>query len=177
MELGKVGEDGRRGGRLERELEMFEESVRGKRKGYREKVKARESGVSEIEGGGERGEPDTKRIKRSDEDEGDVDEELLDAQLNGPDALGLLDQEVGAGLPLRADGAEDHDETEDDPEIEDELDDGDDGEDVPDDDEEHEHGQRDGEDDRIDTDDADVRNRTVLVPNGRAEVGSDDDSD
>ena len=100
MELGKEGG----GGRLERELAVFEEVIKGKRKGYREKVKARESAVSAAgtEGGSgeakERGEPEAKKARRAsdeqeaeDEDEErdeDVDE-LLDAQLNG----GLEDAE------------------------------------------------------------------------------------
>lgn len=45
MGIGEVGRDGKVGGRLERELEVWENVVRGKRKGYREKVKMRESGV------------------------------------------------------------------------------------------------------------------------------------
>jgi hypothetical protein len=83
MELGQVGADGRVGGRLERELEVFERVVRGKRKGYREKVKKRESGtasgalnepmegedVDEEEGGkraGVGGEPEAKRARLDD---------------------------------------------------------------------------------------------------------------
>ncbi len=49
MGLGAVGEDGKVGGRLERELEVWETVVRGKRKGYREKVKQRESGLGLLE--------------------------------------------------------------------------------------------------------------------------------
>ena len=51
MGLGVMGSDGRVGGRLERELEIWESVVRGKRKGYRDKVKARESGAGSTEGG------------------------------------------------------------------------------------------------------------------------------
>lgn len=43
MQLGVLGTDGKRGGRLEREIEAWEGTVRGKRAGYREKVKARQS--------------------------------------------------------------------------------------------------------------------------------------
>ena len=53
MRLGAVGEDGKVGGRLERELEVWETVVRGKRKGYREKVKQRESGVEPVGGSDE----------------------------------------------------------------------------------------------------------------------------
>lgn len=41
--MGVIGTDGKRGGRLEREVEAWEGTVRGKRAGYREKVKARQS--------------------------------------------------------------------------------------------------------------------------------------
>jgi len=62
MGIGQVAADGIVGGRLEREISVFEGVVRGKRKGYREKVKARESaqGVATGEGDGER---DAKRAK------------------------------------------------------------------------------------------------------------------
>jgi hypothetical protein len=68
MGLGQVGPDGQLGGRLERELEVFENVVRGKRKGYREKVKARESGGSTLNGkedmnGEEGGEREAKRAR------------------------------------------------------------------------------------------------------------------
>ena len=44
MQLDVLGSDGRRGGRVEREVEVWEKEIRGKRKGYRDRVKARESG-------------------------------------------------------------------------------------------------------------------------------------
>ncbi|KIY02173.1 uncharacterized protein Z520_02311 [Fonsecaea multimorphosa CBS 102226] len=88
MELGAVGEDGRTGGRLEREVEVYEEIIGRKRRGYREKVKARESGGgggaegdAEIE---DRGEPSNKKIRRmSAEEEEDEEERMLEQQLNG----------------------------------------------------------------------------------------------
>lgn len=162
MGLEERNEDGSVGGRLERELAVFEEIVRGKRKGYREKVKARESGVgAEGEGAEGEGERDAKRPRRESEADVDADEEqddedaLLDAQLNGPN--GGLDEHE-----------EDHDDEDegDDPE-----------EDEPDEEEEME--------DSIDVDDgpgsgrrggAGSRGRSsILSPNGRAEVGSDGD--
>ncbi|ETI23967.1 hypothetical protein G647_05774 [Cladophialophora carrionii CBS 160.54] len=80
MDLGAVGKDGRQGGRLEREVALYEESVMKKRKGYREKVKARESAGGEED----RGEPDSKKIRRtSEEEEEDEDERMLEQQLNG----------------------------------------------------------------------------------------------
>ena len=194
MEIGKVGKDGRVGGRLERELEVFESVVRGKRKGYRDKVKARESagGTSNVEGpAGEddedRGEPEKKRIRRTSDEDPEQDEELLDAQLNGPatpppPATGGSAPNYGTvggrwGAAEVAEAA-DNDETEDDPEIEDEEPE---DEDVVDDEEEDEQGQEGNEEDedRIDVDEGggSSRARTMLAPNGRAEVGSDDESD
>lgn len=63
MELGGIMElDGREGGgRLERELEAWESVVKGKRRGYREKVKGRQSGVGEGE------EPEAKRVRVDEE--------------------------------------------------------------------------------------------------------------
>ncbi|OAP56153.1 hypothetical protein AYL99_09332 [Fonsecaea erecta] len=90
MELGAVGEDGRTGGRLEREVQAYEEMVGRKRRGYREKVKARESGGAEGDGEAEdRGEPSNKKIRRmsAEEEEGDEEEDeeerMLAQQLNG----------------------------------------------------------------------------------------------
>ena len=167
MGLGERREDGSVGGRLERELAVFEEIVRGKRKGYREKVKARESGVGAEAGerdGGADGERDAKRARR--ESEADADEEqdeedaLLDAQLNGPNG-----------------GLDEHEEEHDD------EDEGDDPEDDPDEDQQHDEEEM---EDSIDVDDGPGRHggagskgrSSILAPNGRAEVGSDgDDSD
>ncbi|KIW34787.1 uncharacterized protein PV07_01543 [Cladophialophora immunda] len=84
MELGAVGEDGRTGGRLEREVEVYEEIIGRKRRGYREKVKARESGGAE--GAGEmedRGEPSSKKIRRMSAEDEDEEERMLEQQLNG----------------------------------------------------------------------------------------------
>ncbi|EXJ62166.1 hypothetical protein A1O7_02599 [Cladophialophora yegresii CBS 114405] len=85
MDLAAIGQDGRQGGRLEREVAAYEESVMKKRKGYREKVKARESAGG---GGGEedrdRGEPSSKKLRRtSHEEDEDEDERMLEQQLNG----------------------------------------------------------------------------------------------
>ena len=189
MGIGEVGKDGRVGGRLERELEVFESVVRGKRKGYREKVKARESGVSGVDGEEGEEEREKKRIRRT-SDETPEDEELLDAQLNGatdetgPDYSLVggrfaapenehdgreTDFGVGAGRAGAA-AMEDNDDTEDDPEIEDDEED-----DVPED--EDDEQEPNGEDeDRIDVDGDGGRSRLMLAPNGRAEVGSEDES-
>lgn len=63
--------------RLERELEKFADVNKGKRKGYRAKVKARESGASGVEGeedNGEakNGERENKRVKMDGEDEDSI---------------------------------------------------------------------------------------------------------
>lgn len=58
MELGGIMGLEREGGRLERELEAWENVVKGKRKGYREKVKGRQSGT-----GMEGDEPESKRVR------------------------------------------------------------------------------------------------------------------
>lgn len=97
MGLGEVGADGKVGGRLERELEVWETVVRGKRKGYREKVKQRESGVGagssengdEERKGGEddRGEPEAKRAR--------VEEEGGEGR-SGPQGAGRAEGYTGA---------------------------------------------------------------------------------
>lgn len=99
MDLGAVGKDGRTGGRLERELEVYEHALMQKRKGARDRKsnKARESTGTAADGGDEadeeeRGEPSNKRARRMDEDDEDPDEDnrMLDLQLNG------LHEEEGA---------------------------------------------------------------------------------
>ena len=189
MGIGEVGKDGRVGGRLERELEVFESVVRGKRKGYREKVKARESGVSGVDGEEAEEEREKKRVRRTSDDQDE--EDLLDKQLNGsvderrPDT-GIAERMFGAtgvddatreqdyGVATgKFDGPrmEDNDETEDDPEVEE------DEEDVVED-EDEEQDPNDEDQDRIDIDEGGgERSRLMLAPNGRAEVGSEDDSD
>lgn len=175
MGLGERNEDGSVGGRLERELAVFEEVVRGKRKGYRDKVKARESGVSGVEEGEEGdGERVAKRARRASEGEGegegdeeqDEEDALLDAQLNGPN--GGMEEEH----------EEDHEDE----------DEGDDPEDEQDEDDTQQQRDEDEMEDSIDVDDGHGHGRrtgsgsgprsSILSPNGRAEVGSDgDDSD
>ena len=168
MGLGERNEEGVVvGGRLEKELAVFEEVVKGKRKGYRDKVKARESGVGDetMEGGD--GEPQAKRARRGSEegqdggdDEQDEEDALLDAQLNGPN--GGVDQEE-----------------------EDEH--GDEGDEDEEDEAEDEQQEEAELEDSIDVEDESAgRTRrksgskgrsSILAPNGRTEVGSEDDSD
>lgn len=108
MDLGAVGKDGRAGGRLERELEVYEQALAQKRKGARDRKtnKARESTGTGIEGGDEaeedeRGEPSNKRARRMDQDDEDPDEEnrMLDLQLNG---LQEEEEEVPRGSTTKA---------------------------------------------------------------------------
>ena len=186
MKLGAVGGDGRTGGRLERELEMYEEGVKGKRKGYRDKVKARESGVSEVEGVGSGvegrgevgdGEPEAKRARRGGDEEED-EEEMLNAQLNGTAVNGhgeesMVDVE-GEGQGVGEGEERDNDETEDDPDVQDE----DDVDEPDDEEEEQEQGEGSADEDRVDVEESpQKKNRYVLAPDGRAEVGSEDESD
>jgi DNA polymerase epsilon subunit 3 len=94
MGLGEVGADGKVGGRLERELEVWETVVRGKRKGYREKVKQRGSGAGlgssengdgeKKEAGDDRGEPEAKRARVAEEG------------ISGPEAAGRAEGSTGA---------------------------------------------------------------------------------
>ena len=188
MGIGEVGKDGRVGGRLERELEVFESVVRGKRKGYREKIKARESGVSGVDGEEAEEEREKKRVRRTSDDQ--EEEDLLDKQLNGS----VDERRPETGIDERMFGApgaddatreqdygvatggsngprmEDNDETEDDPEVEE------DEEDVVED-EDEEQDPNDEDQDKIDIDEGAGRSRLMLAPNGRAEVGSEDESD
>ncbi|OAL39889.1 hypothetical protein AYO20_00801 [Fonsecaea nubica] len=86
MDLGAVGKDGRTGGRLERQVEVYEEIIGKKRRGYREKVKARESGGGAADGdedAEDRGEPSNKKIRRTSAEEEDEEERMLEQQLNG----------------------------------------------------------------------------------------------
>ncbi|KIW89970.1 uncharacterized protein Z519_09400 [Cladophialophora bantiana CBS 173.52] len=86
MDLGVVGKDGRTGGRLEREVEAYEEIIGRKRRGYKEKLKARESGGAEGDDGEveeDKGEPSNKKIRRMSAEEEDEEERMLEQQLNG----------------------------------------------------------------------------------------------
>ncbi|KAG9786654.1 hypothetical protein ABEF93_004703 [Exophiala dermatitidis] len=95
MELGAVGKDGRLGGRLERELEAYEEILQRKRKGYRDKMKARESLAADGDDEAEMGEPSSKKARRASEEEENVDDDdrLLEQQLNGTGGEDNFDSE------------------------------------------------------------------------------------
>lgn len=206
MQLGVVGKDGRLGGRLERELEAYEEIIKGKRKGYRDKVKARESvGDADVED--ERGEPSNKKARRmsGDEDVDDEEERMLEEQLNGVSGSRSAAQETSNGvdksvsllgvtaemidrLGEESDGAE-VDEDGDEAEAEEDEDDEDDGGEDEDEDEDEQHDeadQQDADETEADADDTEAlgerghageRGRIALMPDGNVEMGSDDESD
>ncbi|KIW15030.1 hypothetical protein PV08_07817 [Exophiala spinifera] len=203
MGLGATGPDGRRGGRLERELEAYEEHIRGKRKGYRDKVKAREGvgdgqNLDRTVGAGaagaddedeeERGEPSNKKARRmsAEEEEEDDDDEtmLLEAQLNGGNAVRTNGDDDD-------DDDDDHDEGENDADQdeEDEVEDEDEDEDEDDDEEEEEEGEEGEEEQDADEEavnDADElegrddrRNHTngrriALMPDGNVDMSGDE---
>ncbi|KIV82981.1 hypothetical protein PV11_05043 [Exophiala sideris] len=191
MQLGVVGSDGRLGGRLERELEAYEEIIKGKRKGYRDKVKARES-LGDADAEDDRGEPSNKKARRISGDEVDEDERMLEQQLNGVQGSSPNDQAkrngnvasvlngvMGAGPNEEADvdeadGTDDDEGDEDDEEDEDDA-----GEDEDDHDDE-------ADVDEVAADDAeeleervhtDARSRIALMPDGNVDMGSEDESD
>lgn len=172
MQLGRMGSDGKRGGRVEREIEKWEEDVKGKRKGYREKVRARESGVG--------GEGDTtmgsmgeevgedERIKRARLVDETGEEGSAEPIVNGTKGLqlgGERGEEDVAGEEI-----DEGDESEDDEE---------EGQDDEDGEEDEPEETQDVEDTmEMDDPDRDRRKNDTLAPDGRVEVGgSDDESD
>ncbi|KAK4946373.1 hypothetical protein LTR10_014571 [Elasticomyces elasticus] len=191
MQLGVVGSDGRLGGRLERELEAYEEIIKGKRKGYRDKVKARES-LGDADAEDERGEPSNKKARRISGDEVDEDEKMLEQQLNGVQGsspnnqakrngndASVLDGVSGAEPDEEADVDEADEADQDEGDEEDEEDEDDAGEDEDDQDDE-------ADVDEAEADDAeeleerghtDARGRIALMPDGNVEMGSEDESD
>ena len=205
MDLGAVGKDGRTGGRLERELEVYEQALMQKRKGARDRKsnKARESTGTAAEGGDEadeeeRGEPSNKRARRMDEDDEDPDEDnrMLDLQLNGLQEDEEAAPNSSAKGTRRKKPATDSSptidekgkgkvvETESDPEIdpEDGEEEDDDDENDDDDDEDDDEEQDDEENDEDAEDQLEERTRTRsrngrggLQPDGRVEIGDSDE--
>ncbi|KAK5452048.1 hypothetical protein LTS15_007771 [Exophiala xenobiotica] len=204
---GSAGKDGPRlGARLEKELEAYEEIVRGKRKGYRDKVKARESlGDGGQEEEGDRGEPTNKKVRRMSEEgqgQGDAEdaedeERMLEAQLNG---AGMdEDEEVdgkgkGRGKGKSTDemmfvnGKEDVEEGDGDGEDEGDDEHDDDQEEEEDEDEDEEQDEEEDDENENDADGADAdemdqrpdrdgRGSISLMPDGNVEMRSDDESD
>ena len=205
MELGAVGEDGRLGGRLEREVELYEEGVLKKRRGYREKVKMRESG-----GAGDEevdGEPSSKKARRTSEREEDEEQRMLEQQLNGMaeagasgegqerDAQRSNGEATGFTVVVPNGHAKEGQERASPPIEEEELmsepgdvdegpgaeeeEDQDDEEEDEEDDEEDETQQQDDDHDADEIDDARLTNGhgRGLLPNGEVEIGSDEESD
>ncbi|KAI1621176.1 histone-fold-containing protein [Exophiala viscosa] len=185
MQLGAVGSDGRLGGRLERELEAYEEIIKGKRKGYRDKVKAREShGDADAED--ERGEPSSKKARRmsGDEDVDDEDERMLEQQLNGAQGSSPNTTGKSNGTSSRPNGEADVEEVdeagdEEHDDEDDEEDEDDAGEDEEDQDDEADVDETEADDaeeleERVNTDE---RGRIALMPDGNVEMGSEDESE
>lgn len=164
MQLGAVGKDGRLGGRLERELGLYEEVLMQKRKGAKDRKsnKAKED-AGDVGGDedGERGEPSSKKARRMQQTDQDDDnnnenehgdeQDMLDSQLNGDDvARGVPDKVRGkkksnhadsGSSPTAANGKAQGDETESDHDAE------------QDDEEEEEDEDEDGQDNEDDDDD------------------------
>lgn len=179
MQLGVTGKDGKRGGRLEREVESWEGNVRGKRAGYREKVKARQStgtngdttfgtGNEDGEGGEEDQEHDNKRLR--------IDDEGQDREGSATGEISRSTQKLKLGVNgnrMIQDQDED-DDVEDDVQDEDESDEQDEG----DEDEGQDQDETQAEN-ALETEDFDShRRKGTLAPDGRVEVdNSDDDSD
>jgi hypothetical protein len=181
MEVGKVDADGKATGRLEREVEMYERLVGEKRKGYRERVKARNQDQNgnangNGEAGGQEEQRAAKKVRRNIADD-DEEQSALERQLNGDTTM-----ETDGG-----EGPRDVPEVEDEPE-EGADQDGEDGEDEDDEDEDDDDEQDEDEDEQDDDkrlaeaeDDLEVREETGrigLAPDGRVEIeGSEDESD
>lgn len=188
MDLGKKDAEGKPLGRLEREIEAFEETARGKRKDYRDKMKAREGGISAVDssgkderkkkGGGksvqERITSQSPNRKRS-EGEGETDDS--DGE---PERKRMRQTNGQASVPR----AEDHDATEPEENAEDEeaeveeVEEGDEG-DEGDEDENEDEEEDDEEGERADDLDDDSAGEQLrqMARNGEAESDSDDESD
>ncbi|KAJ9662760.1 hypothetical protein H2198_001209 [Neophaeococcomyces mojaviensis] len=185
MGLGVLGKDGKRGGRVEREVEVWEGNVRGKRRGYRDKVKARESvggadttvGSVDIDGEGE-GEDEVhenKRRKRDSEEEPtrETDKDMSMAlETAGDITNGTNKLKLNAGRRSSGDRANDDEDAED---VEDSADE--DEEDQQDEEEEEDQEETRDVEDSVDVEETSRRTNGTLAPDGRIEVGGSDDDD
>lgn len=173
MGLGVLGKDGRKGGRVEREVEKWEGDVRGKRRGYREKVKARESGTGvgdttvgtiDTQGEEEDREHENKRVR--------IDEDEARDGSAGPITDGTNRLKLNVGR-RKSDDRENEDVEE--------------AADVVEEDESEQEEENEDADEQDETQEAeesidmgaDSRQKIgTLAPNGRVEMGgSDDESD
>lgn len=167
MQIGVIGKDGKKSSRVEREVEMWESEVRGKRRGYRERVKARESGAGDttmgtLVGEAEGEEHETKRQRLDPDDAGREGSA-------GPITQGTNNIKLNVGRRKS-----DEDQIEDDVGDED-ADDSSEEEVFEDAEEDQDEPQA---DDDIDVDDESSRRKGVLAPDGRGEVDdSGDDSE
>lgn len=179
MQLGVTGSDGKRGGRLEREVESWEGNVRGKRAGYREKVKARQStgtngdttiGTLDDDAEAVEGEQEHQNKRLRIDDEGNERE----GSATGEISKSTQNLKLGASGDRRTQEQDEDDFGEDDVQ-----DDDSDEQDEDEEDEEQEQNEGNIADDSLDLGDADPQRRKgTLAPDGRVEVdNSDDDSD
>lgn len=183
MQLGVLGKDGKRGGRVEREVEVWESEVRGKRRGYRERVKARESGAGDttlgdttlgsaldVDDQAEHNEEHEHKRPRIAAEHLAENESVAGSTGTIEQGTNRLKLNVGRKKPETEDDG--NEEVEDDPESEDE--------DFESAEEEQEPEETQDVEDPIDVDeDAATRRRNgALAPDGRVEIdGSDVDSD
>lgn len=187
MNLGVMGKDGKRGGRVEREVEAWEGNVRGKRRGYRDKVKARDSvggvdttvGSVDVDVDGdehaerEDGVHESKRRKRDSQDE------LLQAEADGDVSMVSEttrdNNNTNGANQTKASHNRANDDEEDAEDIDDSADDNED-EQQDEEDEENPEETQDAEDPADVEETSRRKNAGTLAPDGRIEVaGSDDD--
>lgn len=161
--------------RLEREVEVWEGNVRGKRVGYREKVKARQSvgdtTVGTVEGDEEEGERGGKRVRI------DVDGEEGQGREESVTTTGEISKST-EGLRIGNGKKKVQEQEEDDVEEDVPEEDSDEQDDEEEEDEQDQEGS-DVAEDTLDMEDLESqRKKGTLAPDGRVEVdNSDDDSD
>lgn len=160
-----MGRHGANAGRVEREVEKWEGDVRGKRRGYREKVKARESGAGDTTlgtvetalGEDEEEERENKRVRigaeARDESAGPITDGTNRLKLNIGRTKSDEDEEIGDGDEDESEQDEDNDDA---------------------DASEHDDAQQ-VDESAIDVDPDVRRTNGTLAPDGRVEVGASDD--
>lgn len=172
------------GTRLEEELHLFDEGVKGKRKGYRDRIKARESTGTNDTGGQDR--DDTiADVMDEDRDADDArgpsqskrvriaDDETYQRPENGVN--GMSSTKPATHPPTDEEEAEGEDAADD----EEELGDDEEEDEAEDDEEEGDENGNEHSDEEMDEEGKDPRRNkgTVLAPDGRIEIASDFASD
>lgn len=166
MQIGVMAQDGKRGGRVEREVEMWESEVRGKRRGYRERVKARESGAGDttmgsVDVAADDEEHETKRQRI------DINGDGARDSSTGPITHGTNNIKLNVGR-RRSDDERFGDDGGD----EDAVDESSEEEVFEDAEEDQDEAQV---EDDVDVDDETSRRKGALAPDGRVEVGDSGD--